>query len=253
MPQVKKICVDSRFANSISKSQTDFRIDLVESILLPDNTGVIVTDISIPHSWYSVESYNDTLYFRLQEPDPFDASGMTINTYDFMVKLTHKNYDIDTLVKELANQMNDVYHTEEIFYGIADHTTATISIQVTRPNKKFWIFSDKDLTTFVNHTWSGYDYIPTELKSCNSVIGSQGNFNNNTPFTVSNPWKSGVVDVLGIHNIYITSPQFGYGSFGPRGERNILKKMVVNVPFRCSGHRELAQRSGLHELLQDLA
>jgi len=157
MPQVKKICVDSRFANSISKSQTDFRVDLVESILLPDNTGVIITDISIPHSWYSVESYNDTLYFRLQEPDPFDASGMTINTYDFIVHLTHKNYDIDTLVKEIANQMNVVYHTEEIFYGIADHTTATISIQVMRPNKKFWIFSDKDLVTFVNHTWSGYD------------------------------------------------------------------------------------------------
>jgi hypothetical protein len=138
MPQVKKICVDSRFANSISKSQTDFRIDLVESILLPDNTGVIVTDISIPHSWYSVESYNDTLlYFRLQEPDPFDASGMTINTYDFMVQLTHKNCDINTLVKELANQMNAVYRTKEIFYGIADHTTATISVQVTRPNKKF--------------------------------------------------------------------------------------------------------------------
>jgi len=73
--------------------------------------------------------------------------------------------------------------------------------------------------------------IPTELKSCNSVIGSQGSFDNNTPFTVSNPWKSEVVDVLGIHNIYITSPQFGYGSVGPRGERNILKKMVVNAPF----------------------
>ena len=32
MPQVKKICVDSRFANPLSKSSTDFKIDLTDSI-----------------------------------------------------------------------------------------------------------------------------------------------------------------------------------------------------------------------------
>jgi len=36
---------------------------------------------------------------------------------------------------------------------------------------------------------------------------------------------------LGIHNIYITSGQFGNNCLGPRGEMNILKKVVVNSPF----------------------
>ena len=51
MPQVKKICVDSRFANILSKSSTDFKMDLTDSIMLPDNTAVIITDISVPHTW----------------------------------------------------------------------------------------------------------------------------------------------------------------------------------------------------------
>jgi hypothetical protein len=35
MPQVKKICVDSRFANALSKSNTDFKMDLTDSINFP--------------------------------------------------------------------------------------------------------------------------------------------------------------------------------------------------------------------------
>jgi len=50
MPQVAKICVDSRFANDQSKSDTDFKVELTDSILLPDNTAVVITDIAIPHN-----------------------------------------------------------------------------------------------------------------------------------------------------------------------------------------------------------
>ena len=32
MPQVKKICVDSRFANILSKSSADFKMDLTDSV-----------------------------------------------------------------------------------------------------------------------------------------------------------------------------------------------------------------------------
>jgi len=39
------------------------------------------------------------------------------------------------------------------------------------------------------------------------------------------------VDVVGIHNVYITCSQFGNNSIGPQGERNILKKNATDAAF----------------------
>ena len=83
----------------------------------------------------------------------------------------------------------------------------------------------------MNGTWEGDSYDGFRPDSCNNIIGFNGNFNFAKPYTQANPWVSGIVDVLGIHNIYITSPQFGNHSYGPKGEKNILKKVVVNSPF----------------------
>jgi len=227
MPQVKKICVDSRFANPLSKSSTDFKMDLTDSIMLPDNTSVIITDISIPHSWYSVEYFNENFYFRVVEPDP-ENGAISIN--DFIVKLQRKNYDIDSLAEELQFQMNAAYGSD-IFFTSTTHPTARIAITIMGTERSFYIFSDKDLLNRVNGTWVGENYDSFRPNTCNSIIGFNGSYNFAAPSYYWTQWVSGVVDVLGIHNIYITSPQFGRNSFGPKGERNILKKLVVNAPF----------------------
>lgn len=218
MVQVRKICIDSRYANSLSKSSTDFRLDLRDSIHLPDNTSVIVTDISIPHTWYSVEYYSDKLYFRVIDQDE--------SFRDCIVSITRKNYTIQTLAEEIKNSMNAIF-SSPIFTSSFDVTTATISLTITTP-QKFLLFSDADLVDRVSNTWIGFDYDPFQPDSCNTVIGLSGKANLNNPY---DSWKSSVIDTLGIHNIYITSPQFGNNSYGPLGERNILKKVVVNAPF----------------------
>ena len=228
MPQVKKICVDSRFANALSKSNTDFKMDLTDSITLPDNTAVIITDISIPHSWYSIEYFNENFYFRVVEPDEVDEEVTFIS--DYRVQLTRQNYDIRTLVAELVRLMNDAYGSD-IFSGRAVLELAKIEISIAGDRRKFYIFSDKDLLNRVNATWNGPDFDSFRPNTCNAVIGFNSSYDFSKPYTMTNPWISGVVDTLGIHNIYITSPQFGRNSFGPKGERNILKKLVVNAPF----------------------
>ena len=227
MPQVKKICVDSRFANPLSKSNTDFKMDLTDSIMLPDNTAVIITDISIPHTWYSIEYFNENFYFRVVDSDP-ESGVISIN--DFIVKLQRKNYDIDSLADELQTKMNAAYGSD-IFLTATTHPTARIAINIIGTNRSFYIFSDKDLINRVNGTWVGENYDSFRPNTCNSIIGFSGSYNYATPNNNWTQWVSGVVDVLGIHNIYITSPHFGRTSFGPKGERNILKKLVVNAPF----------------------
>ena len=46
------------FRTSGSASDSDFRFELKEQLYLPDNTACYVDDISILHTWRTIESHN---------------------------------------------------------------------------------------------------------------------------------------------------------------------------------------------------
>ena len=46
-----------------SASQTDFKIDLPTTYYIPDNTGKFITDISIPVSWYTIDSGRNNQFY----------------------------------------------------------------------------------------------------------------------------------------------------------------------------------------------
>ena len=58
MDKVKKVYVDSRFRTNDSDSNGDFKFELIEALELPANTVCYVDDISIPHTWETIEAYN---------------------------------------------------------------------------------------------------------------------------------------------------------------------------------------------------
>ena len=66
MDQVHKVYVDSRFRTNGSDSNGDFTFGLIETLELPDDTVCYVDDISIPHTWRTIEAYNDKLYTILK-------------------------------------------------------------------------------------------------------------------------------------------------------------------------------------------
>ena len=221
---IKKIYVESRFCDPSSSSSTDFRIQLNESILLPDHTAMMVTDICVPHTWYTIEYFNDTLYFRL-------IDNLTVNS-DCVVNIPHKNYDITTLPAAIVAAMNVEARKKwgmNAFTASADETKGTITVSMTLENYGFKIFSNKSLATKVNGTWTGPDYDVSNPQSVNAVLGHEttSEYESGKDY----PWVSGFIDVVSIHNIYITSPQFGNNSMGPRGERNILKKVPTTAGF----------------------
>ena len=66
MLPVKNIYVDSKFKTSDSKSTSDFKFELKESVLLPTNTIAYIDNICIPHAWRSIEEHvNDKLYIQV--------------------------------------------------------------------------------------------------------------------------------------------------------------------------------------------
>ena len=71
MDKVRKVYVDSRFRTKDSISNSDFKLELKEAIDLPDNTVCYVDDISIPHSWHTIEeNRNNTLYIITTHMEP---------------------------------------------------------------------------------------------------------------------------------------------------------------------------------------
>ena len=55
MLPVKKIYVDSKFKTNDSVSDSHFKIQLPETLLMHDNCVFYIDDVCIPHSWYTIE------------------------------------------------------------------------------------------------------------------------------------------------------------------------------------------------------
>ena len=63
MDKVKKVYVDSRFGTNGSDNKSDFKFEMIDALYLAVNAVCYVDDISIPHTWRTIESYNNNFYF----------------------------------------------------------------------------------------------------------------------------------------------------------------------------------------------
>ena len=52
---IRKVYIDSRFKTKDSKSNSEFKHELAESVELPDKCACFVDDVIIPVSWYNID------------------------------------------------------------------------------------------------------------------------------------------------------------------------------------------------------
>ena len=62
MGKVLKVYIDSHFRTVDSASNSDFKFELKEALELPENTVRDVDDISILHTWRTVESHSNKFH-----------------------------------------------------------------------------------------------------------------------------------------------------------------------------------------------
>jgi len=179
---------------------------------------MFVTDVCIPRSWYTIEYFNQYLFVRMKRK----SAPAYI---DYKIALTQKNYSLQALREEGQYQLND--NIDEADWEVyIDESRGTIKISCLNPDYCFWVLSDKDLSSVGVAYRNTFSIDSTNPQSCNSVLG---NTHTSNLTQESNEWTSGFVDLVGIHNVYITCSQFGNNSLGPQGERNILKKVVTTA------------------------
>ena len=250
MDKVKKVYVDSRFRITNSNSDSDFKIELNESLDLPDNTVCYVDDISIPHTWRTIESHNNKFYiiFKIM----YLAGGGTDITEEYnynphVLTLPEGNYTGTQMASAIQDLLNNfaVNFDFEVLYN---HATGSITIEAKNSEgfneyNTFYIPSDFSIMTWMINAGPDYPWmdhqgtaIPIDINNLKSINGVLRNTEYVT-LTLDHSlyyrsFESGFIDLLNVHNIYLHCPNLGhYNSIGVRGENTIIKKIPVSSGF----------------------
>ena len=62
----KKLYIDTRYKTPDSKSTSDFKINLPETLSFEANTCFYIDDFTCGHSWSSIEDFNNKFYIFLK-------------------------------------------------------------------------------------------------------------------------------------------------------------------------------------------
>jgi hypothetical protein len=228
---IKKIYIDSRFRTKDSISSSNFKIELPESLLFPNNSVFYIDDVCIPHTFYSIEEgINDKLYMMLSplEPDQ-DNNGVFYR----IIQISPGNYNIADLSAELQTRIKaatDNANQTNIFTVSYDLRKSTIKIATNFVETKFKIMRPDDIATKLNGTWLGSNYDVNNPLDCNEIFNL---LDGTSPFyDFANPFISNSINLQPIRNLYIHSPNLGnYNTIGPRGEATIIKKVPVSANY----------------------
>ena len=150
----KKIYIDTRYKTSDSKSTSDFKINLPETLSFENNTCFYIDDITIPHSWESIEDFNNKLYLYLSQ------DGNPDNKYSFIISITNGNYTGPDFVIELQNKLRAATNalSVNLFNVSYNFKNNNITISMPYSGYSFKILTPLDLTTSLNNTFiSLYD------------------------------------------------------------------------------------------------
>ena len=72
----KKVYINFKYRTSDSRSSGDFKIELHDTLEIPDNTIMQLHEVAIPNTWYSINTNNQNLYFRHQILPPATPQGI---------------------------------------------------------------------------------------------------------------------------------------------------------------------------------
>ena len=235
----KKIFVDSRNKTSDSLSSSNFKIDLGNTLDVPENTIFYITDVAIPHSWKSVEAHNDKLYVQVST---VSTNPSTKANECQIVQLSHGNYNTSTLAAEIKTKLDAAFNSSSfpspVFNVTANLIENNITISPIHSNMHFKVLTQADLKTGLSDIiinlaggawsggWVGASYDAANPQDINDIIGNndgRGGFHSQAA-----PFVSGSIDLHSTKNVYLSSSNLGnFSTLGCNGERTIIKKIPV--------------------------
>ena len=231
MSHPRKIYIDTKYKTKDSVSSSDFKIELPETVLLPEKCKAYLDEICIPHSFYTIEAgINDKFYLHT-------STTATNPPLDYWIFTIPSNiYTAADLATELQTQVNTALGgggyggTIGVSYG---PSTQSIEITTTYSHILFRVLTESDIATKLQGSWNTLQspYDENDPADLNGEIlklteGSSPYYN------IANSFTSNFVNLNSIRNLYITSSNLGnYNSIGANSERTIIKKVPVDADF----------------------
>ena len=226
MLPVKKIYVDSKYKTPDSISDSNFKFQLPQTCFMPEDTKFFISDVCIPFSWYTVNSFNNKLYLSI-----FDANAFPVQS-DHIIELNQQIYNGTTFAAQLKQKiLADTSINLGTITCTYNATTNQISLSYSNADIIANLLTDVELKSDTwganQFTWNGTPYDKKNLQSANAIINNIGAFSEafstNTPFVRH-------LNLQPIRNIYIHSTNLGnFNTIGARGEQTIVKKVPVNA------------------------
>jgi len=227
--KINKVYIDSRYRTNDSVSDTDFRFDLKQCIDLPDNCCCYIDDVQIPHTWFSVEDYNNKLYMQVF------SNGLSADRWFYIVPLTPGNHNGTSLATNIQDMLRLYFPSYN--FG-ANYSASKGNITINSSSQLFRIVSDRELqgwpssTVCKNNLNEHVPFNQYDLKSANSILR-----NTEIALSFGNTFTSQFIDLLNTHSIFIHSPNIGsFETLGPRGESTIIKKNTSFLEFWLSNN-----------------
>ena len=225
MLKFKKVYIDSSY--KVSGTSSDFTIDLPETVQLEENMLCQIHEVSIPHSWYSINSTNNNLYFRHQVIPPGVIAGITYRK----ITIPEGNYTAVDVAQTIEIALNLVYDTGDRpnTYSISYNTsTNKYTFSSNYATVIFVVLTDSEVAPVANVFSDPVDV--NNLQSINRVLG------NTTPatdaYTNVAPYTTNFIDLVPIKNIYLHCNEISnFNQLTVAGNSSIIKKINVTVPY----------------------
>ena len=217
--EVKKSYVDSRFCTPDSNSDSDFKIQLTRNFYLPAKCVMHIENLTMPHSWYSIETgINDSMYVKL-------------GTTCYIATIPTSNYIGSTFATAISTALGNGF---TVSYDINKNRITLLNSQT------FKILTDAELATGLNGAWTGATYNWSLPNSFNDVIANR---TSNSGYS----FVSGMLSLNGFRAVYLSSSTLSsYNTIGAKGENNIIKKIPTSADF---GYQIIDQMVSDHDYL----
>ena len=217
----KKIFIDSKYRNNQSKSSADFSIELNESLELPDDTRLYITDVSIPAVWKTTEvGFYEYVYVMV-----FDGDTLIKN---FRHYLGNKIYFAEQLCFDMLEGMNS--NTTDLSAGgifVYSYSSATRTVEIKVKDGLSYTIKipvDEELTNYVNGIWDTAS-APYDNRKPVSINYLLSNFVPTNPIAT---WTSSYLNLVPFRYVFITSNALSdYHYSAPNSYSSAIIKKVL--------------------------
>ena len=224
MLKFKKVYIDSIY--KVSGTSSNFTIDLPETVQLEDNMLCQIHEVSIPHSWYSINETNNNFYIMEGILPPATPQG--INYRKAIIPIG--NYTAQELATQLATSMNNYDSGGRTNSFSATYLPLLNKIQIISnyPEVIYTVLTDSDVLQDTQRFVETVD--PNNLNSINKVLGVYTTAGDASTNVV--PYVTGFIDLTPVKNLYLHCNEISnYNQLTVAGNSSIVKKINVTVPY----------------------